>query len=123
MVQQTSLPGATISPKSKVVVRMEISTEVNISASAARQRANRYLITQIGDQLGATEPELVMGDQLYWRLPVQYAPSRLGNLGIVGHILVDAQTGATDIADGRTIADLQASAELLYERATPSAGA
>jgi hypothetical protein len=123
MVQQTSLPGATISPKSKVVVRMEISTEVNISASVARQRANRYLITQIGDQLGATEPELVMGDQLYWRLPVQYAPSRLENLGVVGHILVDAQTGAIEIADGRTIADLQASAELLYERATPSTGA
>jgi hypothetical protein len=123
MVQQTSLPGGAISPKSKVVVRMEISTEINISASAARQRANRFLIMQVGDQLGALEPELVVAEQLHWRLPIRYAPSRLGNLGIVGHILVDAQTGETTIADGRTIADLQASAELLYERATPSAGA
>lgn len=123
MASQVSLPGLMISPDSRVVLRLEISTDVNVTAFAACQRANRFLINQIGDQLGALEPELVFGKAMQWRVPVQFAPSRLGQLGIVGHLLVDAQTGEVFIADGRTSEDLVASAELLYERAALSTGA
>jgi hypothetical protein len=113
-----SLPGVSMFPDSRVVVRFEISADVNVTAYSARQRANRFLIAQIGDQLDALEPELVVGVAIQWRVPVQFAPSRLGPLGIVGHLLVNAQTGEVSIADGRTREDLMASAELLYERAT-----
>ena len=118
MASTMSLPGISIFPDSRVVVRFEISADVNVTAYSARQRANRFLIAQIGDQLGALEPELVVGVAIQWRVPVQFAPSRLGPLGIVGHLLVNAQTGEVSIADGRTREDLVASAELLYERAT-----
>ncbi len=118
-----SLPGMTVSPDSKVVVRFEISADINFTAFAARQRANRFLIMQVGDQLGAMQPELVVGTTIHWRVPVQFAPSRLGPLGIVGHLLVDAQTGEVSISDGRTIEDLVANAETLYERAALPAGA
>jgi hypothetical protein len=118
-----SLPGLTVSPYSRVVVRFEISADINITAFAARQRANRFLIMQVGDQLGAMQPELVVGATIHWRVPVQFAPSRLGPLGIVGHLLVDAQTGEVSIGDGRTMEDFVANAEFLYERATHSAGA
>lgn len=123
MESTMSLPGVSTFPDSRVVVRFEISADVNVTAFSARQRANRFLIAQIGDQLGALEPELVVGAAIQWRVPIQFAPSLLGRLGIVGHLLVNAQTGEVSIADGRTRDDLVANAESLYERATLSARA
>lgn len=117
MDTQMALPGLMVSPDSQVRVRLEITSPINITAYVARQRANRFLLTEIGDQLGALQPELVVGDTLYWRVAVQYAPSRLGPLGVVGHLLVDAQTGEVSVADGRATEDLALSAEVLYERA------
>jgi hypothetical protein len=117
MDAQVALPGFTVSTDSTVSMRLEITSHINISAFVARQRANRFLITHIGDQLGALTPELVIGDPMHWRVAVQYAPSRLGVLGVVGHLLVDAQTGEVTVADGRTVDDLMLSAEALYERA------
>lgn len=123
MDAQAAFPGLMVSPDSQVRVRLEITSPVNITAYVARQRANRFLLAEIGDQLGALRPELVIGDTLQWRVAVQYAPSRLGPLGVVGHLLVDAQTGEISVADGRAIDDLALSAEALYERATHSTGA
>jgi hypothetical protein len=123
MTQQASLPGLPIFQAAKLSVRVEVSTEINISSVVARQRANQFLIAWVGDQLGAQEPEMVVTEQVHWRLPVVYAPSRLGPLGVVGHLLVDAQTGEVSIADGRSAGDLLASAEMLYERTTLSPGA
>ena len=95
-----------VSPDSQVRVRLEITSHINITAYVARQRANRFLLAEIGDQLGALQPELVIGDAMQWRVAVQYAPSRLGPLGVVGHLLVDAQTGEVSVADGHTVDDL-----------------
>jgi hypothetical protein len=117
MDAQVALPGFTVSPDSTVSVRFEITSHINVTAFVARQRANRFLITHIGDQLGALAPELIVGDPMQWRVAVQYAPSRLGALGVVGHLLVNAQTGEVTIADGRTVDDLILTAEALYERA------
>ena len=93
---------------SRLSVKIEISTEINVSAPIARQQANRFLIMQVGDQLVAGEPELLLGPTVYWRLPVRYAPSRLGPLGVVGHLLVSADTGQVTIADHQTADDLLA---------------
>jgi len=94
-----------------------VTAQINVSAFVARQKANRFLILQVGDQLCAGEPELVVGTTVCWRAPVQYAPSRRGALGIVGHLTIDADTGEVTIADGRTVEDLLKAAETLYERA------
>jgi hypothetical protein len=51
---------------------------------------------------------------MQWRVAVQYAPLRLGPLGVVGHLLVDAQMGEVSVADGRTVDELVLSAEALY---------
>ena len=99
-----------------------MSADLNVSAFAARQKANRFLILQVGSQYVASEPELLVGEELVWRLPITYAPSRLGNLGVIGHVLVEATNGRIEIADGREAPDLIAAAESLYERATSAAG-
>jgi hypothetical protein len=118
MTQQAALTGIELPTSSEVSVKIEVSSKVNVSAYVARQKANRFLILQAGDQLCAGEPELAVGPVLGWRVPVQYAPSRTGPLGVVGHLLVDADMGEVTVADGQTPEDLMERAEVLYARAT-----
>jgi hypothetical protein len=123
MAEQATLLGWPVAGQSQVNVKIEVTAQINVSAFVARQKANRFLILQVGDQLCAGDPELVVGTAMCWRVPVQYAPSRRGVLGVVGHLTIDADTGEVTIADGRTVEDLLKGAEALYERATLSTGA
>ncbi len=118
MAERATVVGLDLPTASRVTVKIKVSTEVNISAFAARQKANHFLVMQAGDQLCAGQPELVVGPKLSWRVPVQYAPSRRGTLGIVGHLLIDAETGEVAVADGQTNEDMLSRAEALYERTT-----
>lgn len=117
MAAQATVVGLDLPAASRVTVKIEVSTDINISAFTAKQKANYFLVMWAGDQLCAGQPELVVGPTLCWRVPVQYAPSRKGPLGIVGHLLIDAETGEVMVADGQTSEDLLARAEALYERA------
>ena len=121
-VQKAALSGIAPPSGGKVTLRIEISADFNISAFAARQKANRFLVMQAGDQFMAGDPEITVGPALAWRLPAQYAPSRLGVLGTVGHLLVDATNGEVTIADGGTTDDFMAVAEALYARSAPDTG-
>ncbi len=93
-----------------------MSADLNVSGEIARQKANRFLIMNLGDQLSAGNPELVVGDRLFWRLPVNLTLSQGGILGKVGDIQVDAQTGDVQIEPPQTLDQLADQAELLYER-------
>ncbi len=119
MVEQATLTGLDLPATGTVSVKIEISAEINVSAFVARQKANRFLILQVGDQFMAGDPELVVGPRLHWRLAVQHAPSRRGTLGVVGHLLVDAETGEVVLADDQTPDDLSYRAGVLYASATP----
>ncbi len=117
MSEQATIAGVQLPAASRVSMKIEVSADVNVSAFVARQKANGFLILQIGDQLAAGEPELHIERELSWRIPVFFSPSRQGNLGIVGHLLVNANTGEVSLTDGLTADDLIARAEALYERA------
>ena len=116
MSDQATMTGLQLPTDSRVSMKIEISTEVHISAFAAQQKANRFLILYAGDQLAGGEPELQINEELNWRVPIQFAPSRRGVLGVVGHLLINANTGEVILADKVTIEDLMQRAEALYER-------
>ena len=102
-------------------VEVHISTDLNTSAFAARQKANAYLASEVGNLLGAGDPELVLGDPTVWRLPVTlYRPGQ-GSLGAVGTVEVDAQTGELLIDDSSAHA-LERRASELAASSTPHAG-
>ena len=64
MAEQATLSGMLPVGQSTVNVKIEVTAQINVSAFVARQKANRFLITQVGDQLGAGEPELVVGPKV-----------------------------------------------------------
>ena len=98
---------------SRVMIQIAVSADFNISAEAARQRANRFLIMNLGDQLYAGNPELVIGEHLSWRAPVHLALSRGGYLGKVGDLRIDAQTGDIEVEPPQTLAQLADHADVL----------
>lgn len=56
MAEQVTVTGLNLPATSQVNIKIESSAEVNVSAFVARQKANRFLIMQVGDQLGAGDP-------------------------------------------------------------------
>lgn len=100
---------------SRVAVRIEISAEFNVTAVAARQKANRYLLMNLGDQLHAGEPELMIGERLWWRVPVLLSLSQGGYLGKVGELQVDAQSGAVESDPTTSLTQMANYADMIFQ--------
>ena len=65
-----------------------------LSPAQARRKVNGWLALEVGDRLLAGEPELMLAEQLVWRVPVQWTSPTLGMLAHTNIlILIDATTG------------------------------
>ncbi|MFQ6119162.1 MAG: hypothetical protein ACE5KE_04645 [Methanosarcinales archaeon] len=95
---------------------LEIDSEFNITPIVAIQKANRYLITKVGNLLSAKEPELVVSDKLYWRVPVIYALPSKGKLGKVGEIWIDADTSELILEKSTDIELMRLNAKILKKK-------
>ncbi len=108
-------------PKSKknVQFKVEIKGELNITAFVARQRVNRYLLMYVGNLLHAGNPDLLINEGLaQWEVPIEYSIPGRGNLGTVGHFLIDAQNGDIKLKDSTPIEEIKTHASRLYQQAT-----
>ncbi len=80
--------------KQGLSIDVHVTTTVALEADDARRVVNRELVPDLGTGLGAGQPELqVVGERIYWKVPVVLSLPKLGTLGIVGAVLVDARTG------------------------------
>lgn len=102
-----------VSPTEKadrLQVSVHIQAEV-LSAEAARREANYWLLENVGNLLRADNLELVLGEQLVWRVDIVLTSPTRGQVDVVGRIELDAITG-------EVLAD-----ETLAEELTPRAHA
>lgn len=75
-------------------VTVHVSARV-LAAAQVRRKVNGWLLLEVGDRLLAGEPELVLAEQLVWRVPVDWTSPTRGVLARTAlFILVDAVTGA-----------------------------
>lgn len=101
-------------------LQVHLNTTLHVTAREARQLVNRQVVTELGTGLVADEPELVILDeQFLWRVPIVMSLPTLGNLGQVGSVCVDAQTG-TLIEDKTNWEGVLQHAQQLYAGATLS---
>ncbi len=106
-------------PKTKnIQFKFELHGEFNITSFVARQKVNRYLLLNTGNLIHAMEPDLVIGDELQWKVPVGYSLPGKGLLGRVGEIMVDANTGNLVLESSSQINEIEANAERLYQQAS-----
>lgn len=83
----------------EVDIKVEVKAHVGISARTAQDIADDFLLMEVGDLLSAGDPCLRAGDQLSWEVPILLSNATRGNLGEVGRLLVDSETGDIEFTD------------------------
>ena len=81
-----------------VNVKIEVTSDINITSFVARQNVNVFLLGHIGNLVSAGEPALLIAeDRLRWKVPICCAVPHKG-MRAIGDIAVDVNTGANAIA-------------------------
>lgn len=105
--------------KSIVEVDIRVSAEINISALAARQKVNSFVISEISYMMHAETPVLMLDQTMCWRVPIVLSLTSIGDVGEVGAIDVDVQTGQMKITP-QLIASIESRADHLAKRSADS---
>jgi hypothetical protein len=88
MVTLESIPGT-----GRLEVDIRVTADMNISAYAARQKVNGFVLSEISYMMHAGEPILVVGERICWRVPIILSQTSKGDVGETGSIDVDVETG------------------------------
>lgn len=98
-------------------INIRVSAQINISAFGARQKANSFILGHISYMMHAGEPELVVGKRICWRVPVILSQRTIGDVGQVGVVDVDVETGQMAVSPVQ-IAEIQERAEKIAHHTT-----
>lgn len=93
MTKSVNLQGQALPSGADVEVNIEIHTRIQISASAAKQKANVCLAMHCGQNFCVDDPVLQVGDATTWIVPVWVTTLQEERLAKIGELVVDAQTG------------------------------
>lgn len=102
----------TIPQTGDIRLTLEISARQNFSAKSAQKIVRRFVADEISYLLRAGEPKLVLGQRLYWRVPIELALPDRGVVGVAGTLDVDVETGQI-LATPDAIAEITRHAERL----------
>lgn len=69
------------------------SITIKLSAQEARKKVDRWLLHYVSTMLGADEPQLRVGTQTVWVVPIYFGAPHTGRVGQVGTVEVDAISG------------------------------
>lgn len=106
------------SAQGPIQVDLHLIATLDVTPEEARKRVNRRVVSELGTGLIARDPELtVNGDLVSWRVPVALSLPRLGDLGQIGAVDVDAHTGEIRTDDAALHKIIQ-HANTLYAGAT-----
>lgn len=104
----------------RVEVNINLSADIHITATMARRRVSRLVISEIGNLLYGGEPSLALGERLCWRVPVLLAYPDTGPLGQAGALDVDVETGEILVTPEK-LAEISDYAHYLAQRASSAA--
>ena len=99
----------------EIEINIRVQTTLNITPVVARRKINVLMLERIGNLLHGGSPELFLTDRVFWRTPVVLSTPSQGQIGRVGHIDVDAETGEM-IVDDSLLKDMAENAKRLLVR-------
>ena len=100
------MPVATEKTASRLQVSVHVQAEVT-APEVARRQANVWLLEHVGNLLRAENPELILGEQLVWRVDVVLTRPDVGAVGRIGRLELGAVTGKV-LSDVATAQELTA---------------
>ncbi len=101
----------------RMELEIKVTADVNVSAFAARQKVNSFVLREISYMMHAGEPQLSVSERITWRVPVILSLTSRGDVGEVGAIDVDVETGQMNVSP-QLIQEIDARAEGLAARST-----
>ena len=104
----------------RLEVDIKVAADISISAYAARQKVNDFVLSDISYMLHAGDSTLVVGRRICWRVPVILSLTSRGDVGEVGAIDVDVENGQMYVTP-QLIAEINARAEGLALSAASAA--
>lgn len=105
----------------RLEVDIKVTADINISAYAAKQKVNGFVLSEISYMMHAGDPTLVVDEQICWRVPIILSLTSRGDVGEVGTIDVDVETGQLHVTP-HLIAEINRRAQgLALSTSSPSA--
>lgn len=77
----------------EIEIDIKVRAQNRISATVAQRRVSRLVLDRVSNLMCGNPPTLLVADRLRWRVPVWLGFPKLGLIGKVGEIDVDADTG------------------------------
>ncbi len=112
------LEGISLPRSGRVDVDIRVSADIHVTATAARRRVSRLVISEIGNLLYGGEPTLVVGERVWWRVPVLLAYPDTGPISQVGTLDVDVETGEV-LVPAEKMAEIANYAQFVAQRSAP----
>lgn len=109
----------TLPRSGRVEVNINLSADVHVTATMARRRVSRLVISEIGNLLYGGEPSLVVGERISWRVPVLLAYPDTGLVGQAGALDVDVETGEI-LVTPEQLTEIADYAHYLAQRTSPA---
>ncbi|MEJ5310333.1 MAG: hypothetical protein WHX52_11210 [Anaerolineae bacterium] len=103
----------TLTPQTgQLAIDVHLSATINVTAFSAKQKVTGFVVDEISTNMHGGEPRLIIGERICWRVPVILSLPPTGDLGNVGAIDVDIETGQLLITH-KTIQDIKRHAHYL----------
>ena len=99
-----------------ISIRREV--QINISAAEAQHRVTQFVHCKISSQMHGETPMLTLGERTCWRVPIHLTFPSFGDVGCVGVIDVDVESGELR-AGTAVIQEIERQAEDIATRITP----
>ena len=96
--------------------------DASVTAESARQLADDFLLMEVGDLLSAGDPLFKQGQRPRWEVPILLSNAAQGELGEVGRLWLDAETGTIELTE-EDRREVKAHARTLSLLAASTAGA
>lgn len=108
------------SAAAEVEYRIEIRTDLQVTARDARREAARFLLHNVGNLVSAGDPALLLAaGRIRWKVPVLYGTPARGVLGQIGDLLVEVKSGEVLLEESSpaSVEEMERRAEALYHAA------
>ncbi len=76
-----------------LTVDIQFAQEIAISPDIARRKANGFLAGYVTMMASGGQPTLILAKEPFWRVPAVLTLPNLGEIGALGAVDVDAQSG------------------------------
>ncbi len=103
----------------RLEVDIKVTADVNFTAVAARQKVNSFVLSEISYMMHAGTPTLVVGERICWRAPVVLSLASRGDVGEVGAIDVDVESGQM-VVGPQLVMEINNRAEAIAAHSAPT---